>query len=180
MERIDGCNLKPLYKHWRNIKSEIIERFETKEGALLAKQEMDALKYKENISSYIDKTRTLNHQVAIGGITLKATIQAATPQEIRLQLLYLPTTEDDEPWMKSVVEIGQTLEYGKHLERLIKGENSNPKDKGKGKADRRNESKETGTDKTKKPDLQNLKTGERFQRPSFGKTKMDASQKDWK
>ena len=97
------------------------------------------------------------------------------PQEIRLQLLYLPTTEDDEYWMKSVVEIGQTLEYGKQLEKLIKGENSNPQDKGKGKADKKNESKESGTDKPKKPDLQDLKTGELFRRPSFGKTKTDAA-----
>ena len=123
---------------------------------------MDALKYKEDIAAYIDKIRTLNHRVGMSGITLRATIQAAIPQEIRLQLLYLPTKEDDEHWMKSVVEIGQTLEYGKQLEKLIKGENSNPKDKGKGKADKRNESKETGTDKPKKPDLQDLKTGERF------------------
>ena len=66
------------------------------------------------------------------------------------------------------------------MEKLIKGENSNPKDKAKGKADKRNESKETGTDKPKKPDLQDLKTGERFRRPSFGKTKTDAAQKEWK
>ena len=180
MEGIDGYNLNPLYKHWRKFRSEIIERFEPKEGALLAKQEMDALKYKEDIAAYIDKIRTLNHRVGMSGITLRATIQAAIPQEIRLQLLYLPTTEDDEHWMKSVVEIGQTLEYGKQLEKLIKGENSNPKDKGKGKADRKSESKETGTDKPKKPDLQDLKAGERFRRPSFGKTKTDAAQKEWK
>ena len=79
-----------------------------------------------------------------------------------------------------MVEIGQTLEYGKQLEKLIKGESSNPKDKGKGKADRKSEAKETGTEKPKKPDLQDLKTGEQFRRPSFGKTKMDAAQKEWK
>ena len=108
-------------------------------------------------------------------VTLRATIQAAIPQEIRLQLLYLPTTEDDEHWMESVVEIRQTLEYVKQLEKLIKGDSSNPKDKGKGKADKKNESKESSTDKLKKPDLQDLKTGERFRRPSFGKTKTDAA-----
>ena len=64
--------------------------------------------------------------------------------------------------MKSVVEIGQTLEYGKQLEKLIKGENSNPRDKGKGKANMKGKSKEAGTDKPKKPDLQDLKAGERF------------------
>ena len=160
MEGIDGYNLNPLYKHWRKFRSEIIERFEPKEGALLAKQEMDALKYKEDIAAYIDKIRTLNHRVGMSGTTLRATIQAAIPQEIRLQLLYLPTTEDDEHWMKSVVEIGQTLEYGKQLEKLIKGENSNPKDRGKGTADKKGESRETGTDKPQKPDLQDLKTGE--------------------
>ena len=180
MEGIDGYNLNPLYKHWRKFRSEIIKRFEPKEGALLAKQEMDALKYKEDIAAYIDKTRTLNDRVGMSVITLRATSQAAIPQEIRLQLLYLPTTEDDEHWMKSVVEIGQTLEYGKQLEKLTKGENSNPKDKGNGKADRKSESKETGTDKPKKPDLQGLKVGERFRRPSFGKTKTDAAQKEWK
>ena len=180
MEGIDGYNLNPLYKYWKKFKGEIIERFEPKEGALLAKQEMDALRYKDDIAAYIDKIRTLNHRVGMSGITLRATIQAAIPQEIRLQLLYMPTTEDDDHWMKSVIEIGQTLEYGKQLEKLIKGENSNPKDKGKGKADRKYESKEIGTDKPKKPDLQDLKTGERFRRPSFGKTKTDAAQKEWK
>ena len=178
MEGIDGYNLNPLYKQWRKFKSKIIERFEPKEGALLAKQEMDTLKYKEDIAAYIDKIHTLNHRVGISGITLRATIQAAIPQEIRLQLLYLPTTEDDKHWMKSVVEIGQTLEYGKQLEKLIKGENSNPKDKGSGKADRIGESKEIGADKRKKPDLQDLKTDERFRRPSFGKRKTDAAQKE--
>ena len=92
MEGIGGYNLNPLYKHWRMFKGEIIECFKPKEGALLAKQEMDALKYRDDIAAYIDKIRTLNHRVGMSGITLTATIQAAIPQEIRLQLLYLSTT----------------------------------------------------------------------------------------
>ena len=60
-----------------------MERFEPQEGAILAKQEMDNLKYKDDISTYIEKIRSLNHSVGMSGVTLRSTIQTAIPQEIR-------------------------------------------------------------------------------------------------
>ena len=55
MEGIDGYPLKPLFARWAKFKVEIIERFEPKEGAMLAKQEMDSLHYKNDISDYLEK-----------------------------------------------------------------------------------------------------------------------------
>ena len=103
MEGLDGSPLRPLFKKWGKFKTEIQERFEPKEGAMLAKIEMDNLKYKGDISSYIDKIQSLNFRVEMKGVALRALIQTAIPPEARIQLLYAPPTNNDDDWMELVV-----------------------------------------------------------------------------
>ena len=95
MEGIDGYPLKPLFNRWAKFKAEIIERFEPKEGAMLAKQEMDSLKHKGDISEYLKKIRSLNYRVRMTGVTLRSLILAAVPSEVRTQLVFAPTINDD-------------------------------------------------------------------------------------
>src|SRR5436853_1814493 len=113
MEGIDGYPLKPLFARWAKFKAEIIERFEPKEGAMLAKQEMDSLRYKNDISDYLEKIRSLNYWVKMTGVSLRSLILAAVPAEVRNQLLFAPTYNTDDDWMELVQRIGQTLELAK-------------------------------------------------------------------
>ena len=96
MEGLDGSPLRPLFKRRRKFTTEILERFERKEGAMLAKIEMDNLKYKGDISSYIDKIQSLNYRVEKKGVALRALIQTAIPPEACVQLLYAPSTNNDD------------------------------------------------------------------------------------
>src|SRR5437660_1338968 len=113
MEGLDGHQLLQLNHQWTKFRSEIMKGFKPQEGAILAKQEMDNVKYKDDISKYIEKMRSLNHRVGMSGVTLHSTIQMATPQEICYQLLYSPKTNNNDDWMSMVVEIGRMLELGK-------------------------------------------------------------------
>src|SRR5437588_10063649 len=119
MEGIDGYQLKPLFARWAKFKAEIIERFEPKEGAMLAKQEMDSLRYKNDISDYLEKIRSLNYRVKMTGVSLRSLILAAVPAEVRNQLIFAPTYNDDDDWMELVQRIGQTLELAKRQEKLF-------------------------------------------------------------
>ena len=96
MEGIDGYPLKPLFARWAKFKAEIIERFEPKEGAMLAKQEMDSLRYKNDISDYLEKIRSLNYRVKMTGVSLRSLILAAVPVEVRNQLIFAPTYNDND------------------------------------------------------------------------------------
>ena len=58
MEGIDGYPLKSLFGKLAKFKVEIIERFEPKEEAMLAKQEMESLRYKNDISDYVENIRS--------------------------------------------------------------------------------------------------------------------------
>ena len=113
MEGLDGSPLRPLFKKWNKFKTEILERFEPKEGAMLAKIEMDKLQYKGDISDYIDKIRSLNYRVEMKGVALRTLIQTAIPPEVRIQVLHAPSTNNDDDWMDLVVRICQTLELSK-------------------------------------------------------------------
>ena len=119
MEGINGYPLKPLFARWAKFKAEIIERFEPKEGAILAKQEMDCLHYKNDISDYLEKIRSLNYRVKMTGVSLHFLILAAVPAEVRNQLIFAPTYNDDDDWMELVQRIGQTLELAKRQEKLF-------------------------------------------------------------
>src|SRR5437660_6320377 len=119
MEGIDGYPLKPLFARWAKFKAEIIERFEPKEGAMLAKQEMDSLRYKNDISVYLEKIRSLNYRVKMTGVSLHSLISAAVPAEVRNQLIFAPTYNDDDDWMELVQRIGETLELAKRQEKLF-------------------------------------------------------------
>ena len=119
MKGLDGSPLSPFFKKWGKFNTEIQERFERKEGAMLAKIEMDNLKYKGDISSYIDKIQSLNFTVEMKGVALRALIQTVIPLEVRNQLLYEPPTYNDDDWMELVVRVCQTLELAKRQERLF-------------------------------------------------------------
>src|SRR5437588_8989056 len=119
MEGIDGYPLKPLFARWAKFKAEIIEGFEPKEGAMLAKQEMDSLRYKNDISDYLEKIRSLNYRVKMTGVSLRSLILAAVPAEVRNQLTFAPTYNDDDDGMELVLRIGQTLELAKRQEKLF-------------------------------------------------------------
>ena len=119
VEGLDGSPLRPLFKKWNKFKTEILERFEPKEGAMLAKIEMDKLQYKGDISHYIDKIRSLNYRVEMKVVALRTLIQTAIPPEVRIQLLYAPSTNNDDDWMDLVVRICQTLEMSKRQEKLF-------------------------------------------------------------
>src|SRR5205085_3195657 len=119
MEGIDGYPLKSLFTRWAKFKAEIIERFEPKQGAILAKQEMDSLRYKNDISDYLEKIRSLNYRVKMTGVSLRSLILAAVPAEIRNQLIFAPTYNDDDDWMELVQRVGQTLELAKRQEKLL-------------------------------------------------------------
>jgi hypothetical protein len=119
MDGVDGYPLKPLFSRWAKFKSEMIERFEPKEGAMLAKQEMDRLRYNNDISEYLEKIRSLNYRVQMSGVTLRSLILAAVPAEVRTQLIFAPEQNDDDDWMETVQRIGQTLELAKRQERLF-------------------------------------------------------------
>src|SRR5437588_240977 len=119
MEGIDGYPLKPLFARWAKFKAEIIERFEPKEEAMLAKQEMDSLRYKNNISHYLEKIRSLNYRVKMTGVSLRSLILAVVPAEVRNQLIFAPTYNDDDDWMELDQRIGQTLELAKRQEKLF-------------------------------------------------------------
>ena len=101
------------------IQREILERFKPKEGAMLAKIEMDNLRYKGDSSDYIDKIRSLNYRVEMKEVALCALIQTAIPAEVRIQLHYVPSTNNDDDWMDLVVQICQTLELSKRQEKLF-------------------------------------------------------------
>src|SRR5437588_4560104 len=88
MKGIDRYPLKPLFARWAKFKVEIIERFESKERAMLAKQEMDSLRYKSNISDYLEKIRSLNYRVKMTGVSLRSLILAAVPAEVMNQLIF--------------------------------------------------------------------------------------------
>src|SRR5437660_36004 len=86
---------------------------------MLAKQEMDNLRYKNNISDYLEKIRSLNYHVKMMGISLRSLILAAVPAEVRNQLIFTATYNDDDNWMELVQRIGQTLELAKQQEKLF-------------------------------------------------------------
>src|SRR5205807_9804598 len=86
IDRIDGYPLKLLFARWAKFKAVIIERFESKKGAMLAKQEIDSLRYKNDISVYLKKIRSLNYRVKMMGVSLRYLILAAVPAEVRNQL----------------------------------------------------------------------------------------------
>ena len=119
MEGLDGSPLRPLFKKWNKFKTERLECFELKEGAMLAKIEMDKLQYKRDISDYTNKIRSLNYQVEMKGVALRALIQTAIPPEVHVQLLYAPSTNNVDDWMDLVVRICQTLELSKRQEKLF-------------------------------------------------------------
>ena len=86
---------------------------------MLVKQEMDSLNYKGNISEYLEKIRSLNYRVWMTGVTLRSLILAAVPSEVRTQLVFAPTINDDDEWMELTQQIGQTLELAKQHEKLF-------------------------------------------------------------
>ena len=86
---------------------------------MLAKIEMDILRYKGDISDYIDKIRSLNYRVEMKRVALRALIQTTIPPEVRIHLLYAPSTNNDDDWMDLVVRICQTLELSKRQEKLF-------------------------------------------------------------
>ena len=122
MDGTDGYPLIIMNREWIKFKTEILKRFEPEEGALIAKQEMDNLRYDGDIASYIDKIRSLNYRVKMSGVTLRSTINSAISEEIRIQSLYQPQTDNDDEWMRIIIAIGQTVELGKRQEKLIKQE----------------------------------------------------------
>src|SRR5437588_8781907 len=119
MEGIDGYPRKPLFARWAKFKVEIIERFEPKEGSMLAKQEMDSLCYNNDISDYLEKVRSLNYRVKMTAVSLRSLILAAVPAEVRNPLIFAPTYNDNDDWMELVQRIGQTLELAKRQEKLF-------------------------------------------------------------
>src|SRR5437588_8936365 len=86
---------------------------------MLAKQEMCSLWYKNDISDYLEKIRSLNYWVKMMGVSLRSLILAAVPAEVRNQLIFAPTSNDDDDWMELVQRIGQTLELAKRQEKLF-------------------------------------------------------------
>src|SRR5205085_9030361 len=100
-------------------------------------------------------------------ITHRSTIQTAIPQEIHYQLIYSPKTKNDEEWMNMVVEIERMLELGKRQEKLLRGETTTLKDKGKKNADNKKDNSKN-EDKKSGPDVRELKEGETFRHPAFG------------
>ena len=86
---------------------------------MLAKIEKDNLRYKRDSSDYIDKIRSLNYRVEMKGVALRTLIQTAIPPEVCIQLLYAPSTNNDDNWMDLVVRIRQTLELSKRQEKLF-------------------------------------------------------------
>src|SRR5437588_3006768 len=113
MEGIDGYPLKPLFARWTKFKVEIIEWCEPKQGAMLAKQEMDSLCYKNSIMDYLEKIRSLNYRVKMTGVSLPSLILAEVPAEVRNQPIFAPTYNGDDDWMDLVQRIGQTLQLAK-------------------------------------------------------------------
>src|SRR5437588_3151709 len=53
------------------------------------------------------------------GVTLPSLILAAVPVEVRNQLIFAPTYNDDDDWMELVQRICQTLELAKREEKLF-------------------------------------------------------------
>ena len=117
----------PLFDEWNKFRTEILERFEPKEGALIAKQEMDALRYTDDIAAYIDKIRTLNHRVGMKDIILRSMVLAVVTPQVRFQILQYPETNNDDLWLNQIIAIGRTIELRKRQDKLLKGEPSNPK-----------------------------------------------------
>ena len=126
MEGHEGYERVPHLGRWSKFKAELLARFEPKEGALIAKQEMDSLKYDGDIASYIDQIRRLNHRVRMQGITLRSTVLAAVPPQIRLQHLHYPETNNDNTWLDQIIAIGRTVELGKRQDALLRKETAQP------------------------------------------------------
>ena len=120
MEGLYLAPSRPLFKKWKKFKTGILERFEPKEGAMLAKIKMDNLRYKGDVSDYIDKIRSLNYRVEMTGVVLRSLIPKAISPEVRIQILYAPSTNNDDDWMDLFVRICQTLELSKRQEKLFK------------------------------------------------------------
>src|SRR5437660_11440757 len=53
------------------------------------------------------------------GVSLRSLILAAVPAEVRNQLIFAPTYNDDDDWMELVQRIGQTLKLAKRQEKLF-------------------------------------------------------------
>src|SRR5205085_8871119 len=53
------------------------------------------------------------------GVSLRSLILAAVPAEVRNQLIFAPTYNDDDDWMELVQRIGQTFELAKRQEKLV-------------------------------------------------------------
>ena len=80
--------------------------------------------------------------------------------------------------MNMVVEIGRMLELGKRQEKLLWGETTISKDKGKWNADNKKDKPKT-EDKKSGPDLRDIKEGETFQWPAFRKQKSASTKWEW-
>src|SRR5437016_9699557 len=81
---------------------------------------MDSLRYKNEISDYLEKIRSLNYRVKMTGVSLRSLILAAVPPEVRNQLIFAPTYNDDDDWMELVQRIGKNLELAKRQEKIFK------------------------------------------------------------
>src|SRR5947209_19717903 len=88
---------------------------------------MDSLRYKNDISDYLEKIRSLNYRVKMMGVSLRFLILAVVPAEVRNQLIFAPTYNDDDDWMELIQRIGQTLELAKRQEKLFESQTSHLK-----------------------------------------------------
>ena len=83
--------------------------------------------------------------------------------------------------MSQIVSIGRIMELGKRQEKILKGESSRTtRETGKGKTEGKKETTVTPRPTSSKPDLQDLRAGERFRRVTFGRSRTPAAQAEWK
>lgn len=120
MEGTDGFPRKAAYHYWATFDSTIRKRFLSSQEAQEARNEMDTLKYKGDISDYILNMRRLNNTVRMSGVTLRSTICRRLSEDMRRRLSMFREEYNDEDWLDLVVSVGKEEEGFLEEERLLK------------------------------------------------------------
>lgn len=125
MEGIDGFQRRPAYRYWTTFDITIRDRFLSVQEAQEARVAMQAEKYVGDIGDYILKIKRYNNLVRMTGVTLRGTIEQQLPFNVRMRLSVIPEIDDDDEWMRMVVQVGKAqerfLEDNRLLEALKKG-----------------------------------------------------------
>ena len=95
---------------WRSFSRAIQAHFRDDEEERRAEFEMSLLVYKDNISDFLIRFRTLNTKVRVSGPAMRSMVERALPHHLLKELGRMETPQDDADFMEQVRKAGQTHE----------------------------------------------------------------------